>query len=109
MYLKNGETLMCPTNCPSIRDLIRHIRTKGYLVDHIINPSSLMSDNNGIFKIVLGDNMLIVIPDTPANRKARPWVAHWGHPYTPSQISWFSADGSRPPADCRPSVAKKIR
>ena len=45
------------------------------LVEHIINPSSLMSDDNGIYQIFLGNN-IIVIPNTPANRKAQPWAAH---------------------------------
>ena len=76
IYFKNRETRMCPTNRPSIRDLIGHICTKGYLVEHIVNPSRLMINNNCIFKIFLGDNMLIVTPDTSANQKACPWVEY---------------------------------
>ena len=34
-----------------------------------------MSDDNGIYQIILLDN-IIVIPNTPANRKAQPWAAH---------------------------------
>jgi hypothetical protein len=43
-----------------------------YLVDWHLNPSRLMSEDTGVFKIFVGDHMLIVEPDTPGNRKRTP-------------------------------------
>ena len=79
IYLDNGETLKCSTNRPNIRALIRRICAKGYLVDWHPNPSRLMSDDNGEFKIFVENHtvhMLSVCTDTPAERNRRPWLIH---------------------------------
>ena len=91
IYLDNGETLKCSTNRPNIWALIRCICVKGYLIDWHQNPSRLMSNNNGEFKIFVGNHtvhMLSVCTDTPAERMRRPWLIHlYGQPCTPTQIN----------------------
>ncbi len=79
IYLDNGETLKCSTNRPNIWALIRHICAKGYLVDWHRNPSRLMSNDNGEFKIFVKNHtvhLLSVCTDTPAECNRRPWLIH---------------------------------
>ena len=79
IYLDNGETLKCSTNRPNIRALICRICAKGYLVDWHQNPSRLMSNHNGEFKIFVGNHtvhMLTVYTNTPAERTRRPRLIH---------------------------------
>ena len=80
IYLDNGETVKCSTNCPNIQVLIQKICTKGYLVDWNSNPSRLLSADNGRFNIFVGNYivyMLTVYTDTPEERRRRPWLKHY--------------------------------
>ena len=79
IYLNNGETVECSTNCPNVRILIRKICAKGYLVDWDQNPPRLPRDDTGYFKIFLGNrtvHMLTVYNDTPEECRMRPWLKH---------------------------------
>jgi hypothetical protein len=79
IYLDNGETVKCSTNCPNIRVLIQKICTKGYLADWHPNPSSLMSKDNGYIKTFVRNHtvhMLTVYDNTPEEHRMRPWLKH---------------------------------
>ena len=79
IYLNNGETVKCSTNCPNIRVLIRKKCAKGHLVDWDQNPSTLLSEDNGYFKIFVGNHtahILTIYNGTQEERRMRPWLKH---------------------------------
>ena len=77
IYLKRGEQpIRCSDTRPNLRSIIRRIRAKGYLVHLTHNPTRLLQEDNGEFKVLLGNRrtvyMLTIYNDTPAERKRQP-------------------------------------
>ena len=57
----------------------KHMHQRGYLVDWDLNPSRLLSEDNGYFKIFVGNHtihMLTVYTNTPEECRMRPWLKH---------------------------------
>ena len=57
IYLERGEqAIRCSDTCPNLRSIISCICAKGYIVDlDYYNPGRLLRDNNGYFKVFLGN------------------------------------------------------
>ena len=77
IYLERGEQpIRCSDTRPNLGSIIRRIRTKGYLIHLTLNPTRLLQEDNGKFKILLGNRrtvyMLTIYKDTPAERKRQP-------------------------------------
>ena len=78
IYLDNGETVKCSTNCPNVCVFIRKICAKEYLADWGRNSSRLLS-KDGYFKIFLENrtvHMITVYTNTPEECRMRPWLKH---------------------------------
>jgi hypothetical protein len=71
IYLKKGEQpIRCLDIHPNIGSIICRIRAKGYLVGLTYNSGRLLPEDNGDFKVLLGNRrtvyMLTIYKDTPA-------------------------------------------
>jgi hypothetical protein len=68
--------IRCSDTRPNLRSIIRRICAKGYIVDIDYKPGRLSRDDNGYFKVFLGNRrtvyMLTIIEDTPAEQAWRP-------------------------------------
>jgi hypothetical protein len=77
IYPERGEQpIRCSDTRPNLRSIIRRICVKGYIIDLDYNPGRLLRDDNGYFKVFLGNQhtvyMLTIIEDTPAERAWHP-------------------------------------
>ena len=77
IYLERGEQpIRCSDTRPNLGSIICRIRAKGYLVRLTHNPTRLLQEDNGEFKVLLGNRrtvyMLTIYNDTPAERKRQP-------------------------------------
>jgi len=77
IYLERGEQpIMCSDTRPNLRSIIHRICSKGYIVDLDYNPGRLLRDDNGYFKVLLGNwctvYILTIYEDTPAKRAWQP-------------------------------------
>ena len=73
IYLKRGEQpIRCSDTCPNLGSIICRIGAKGYLVSLTYNPGRLLQEDNGDFKVLLGNRrtvyMLTIYKDTPAKQ-----------------------------------------
>ena len=60
IYLKRGEQpIRCSDTRPNLGSIIRRIRAKGYLVHLMLNPTRLLQEDNGEFKIFLGNRRTV--------------------------------------------------
>ena len=67
---ESGEQpIRCLDTRPNLRSIIRRICVKGYIIDLDYNPGRLLRDDNGYFKVFLGNRhtvyMITIIEDTP--------------------------------------------
>jgi hypothetical protein len=77
IYLERGEQpIRCSDTRPHLGSIIHRIHAKGYLVHLTLNLTRLLQDDNGEFKVFLGNRstayMLTIYADTPAERKRQP-------------------------------------
>ncbi len=77
IYLERGEQpIRCSDTRPNLGSIIRRIRAKGYLVRLTHNPTRLLREDSGEFKVLLGNRrtvyMLTIYNDTLAERKRQP-------------------------------------
>ena len=71
IYLERGEQpIRCSDTRPNLKSIIHRISEKGYLDGLNYNPGRLLRDDNGYFKVLLGNRrtvyMLTIYKDTPA-------------------------------------------
>ena len=71
IYLDRGEQpIKCLDTRPNLGSIIHRVRAKGYLVGLTYNPGRLLREDNGEFKVLLGNRrtvfMLTIYKDTPA-------------------------------------------
>ena len=77
IYLERGEQpIRCSDTRPHLGSIICRIHAIGYLIDLTLNPTRLLREDNGKFKVFLGNRrtayMLTIYADTPAERKRHP-------------------------------------
>ena len=77
IYLESGEQpIRCSDTRPNLGSIIRRICAKGYLVGLTYNPGRLLREDNGEFKVLLGNRrtvyMLTIFKDTPAEQMRQP-------------------------------------
>ncbi len=80
IYINHGDTLWCPTDHPSIQNLIRCIHARGYMVEVHLNSDRLILNNDDVrSRIKIGGALIITqYPPRPypppKESKARPTI-----------------------------------
>jgi hypothetical protein len=75
LRLPLGDFVIYPTECPSIRTLVRQIEDQGYLVQTYLFPNNnlrALPPGDRHWAVVIGDTILVIVPPYSSDSSVDP-------------------------------------